>query len=193
MLHRLPASLGIALLVTVTGCSGAQESDLLGPEPSGGASSSTDTPATSTDQTTPAPGSGSSSEQPAPTAPSPTDPDTTPDPGTPKPACVAESVDNDEFKSADEFDSCISGKLIGRDVDYVSIVAPANATQVFINHTESGGKVSYKVFVNGFTASFTDTPPDEIPAIPNAKYTFKVETPYGSTGDRDWKLEVTFQ
>jgi hypothetical protein len=195
MLHRLPASLGIALLIAVAGCSGAEESELFGAEAKGGASSSTDTPATSTDSTTPAPGSGgsSSTEEPAPPAPTPTDPGTAPAPGTPKPVCVAESVDNDEFKSADAFDACITGKLTARDVDYVSIIAPATAKQVFIKHSESGGKVAYKVFVNGFTATFTDTPPDDLPAVPSAKYTFKVENAFGTTGDRDWKLEVSFQ
>ena len=38
-----------------------------------------------------------------------------------------------------------------------------------------------------------DTPPDEIPAVPNAKYTFKLEPTGGTIADRDWHLEVTFQ
>ena len=197
MLRGLTVSLGISLLISMSGCSGAEESDLFGPEASGGATAKTDTPATSTDSTTPAPatggGSSSSNGNDQPTAPGPSDPGTAPDPGTHKPVCAAESLDNDEFRKADDFDACIAGKLIGRDVDYVSIVAPANAKQVFIKHTETGGKVAYKMFVNGFTASFTDTVPDEIPAVPNAKYTFKLEATGGTTGDRDWQLEVTFQ
>lgn len=193
MLHRLGLSLGIPLLVAVTACSGAEESDLFGPEPSGGASAA---PGSSTDPTTPEPADGSGSSSPDGTdepAPSPSDPGTAPAPGAPKPVCAAESLDNDELRKADEFDACIAGKLIGKEVDYVSTVAPANAKQVFIKHTESGGKVAYRMFVNGFSASFTDTVPDEIPAVPNAKYTFKLEPTGGTIGDRDWQLEVTFQ
>lgn len=197
MLSRLSVSLGIVLLTAAAGCSGAEESDLLGPEASGGATASqNDTPATSTDSTTPSPGSGSAPSNPAepkPAEPTPTDPGTTPNPGPTKPACAAEGLDNNTFNQADVFDACIAGKLIDRDVDFVATVAPAGVKQVLIEHTESGGKVAYKVYVNGMSATFFDTPPDDLPAIPGAKYTFKVEKPYGATGDRDWQLKVTFQ
>jgi hypothetical protein len=198
MLRRLTVSLGIPLLIAVAGCGGAEESDLFGPEASGGnaPSSSSETPATSSDSTTPSPGSASSPStpgDPAPSDPKPGDPGTAPDPGTPQPVCAVEGLANDEFKTADDFDSCIAGKLIDKDIDYVSTVAPANAKQILIEHSESGGRVAYKVFVNGMSATFFDTPPDDLPAIAGAKYTFKVERPFGSTGDRDWQLKVTFQ
>jgi hypothetical protein len=198
MLHRLTVSLGISVLIAVAGCSGAEESDLFGPEASGGnaPSSSSDTPATSSDSTTPSPGTGSSPSapsDPAPADPKPSDPGTAPDPGTQQPVCAVEGLANDEFKNADAFASCISGKLIDKDVDYVSTVAPANAKQILIEHSEKGGKVAYKVYVNGMSATFFDTPPADLPAIGGAKYTFKVERPYGSTGDREWELKVTFQ
>lgn len=196
MLSRLSVSLGIVVLTAAAGCSGAEESDLLGPEASGGASASQNEPATSSDSTTPSPGSGSAPSNPgaeAPAEPAPTDPGTTPNPGPTKPVCAAEGLANDEFKTADAFDACIAGKLIDKDVDYVATVAPAGAKQVFIEHTESGGRVVYKVYVNGMSATFFDAPPDDFPAIPGAKYTFKVEKPYGATGDRDWQLKVTFQ
>jgi hypothetical protein len=193
MLPRLSISLGIVMLTAVAGCSGAEKSDLFGPEANGGgAASSQNEPATSSDSTTPSPGSTPSND-PAPSDPAPSDPDKAPNPGPTKPACAAEGLDNDEFKNADEFDACIAGSLIDRDVDYVSTVAPANAKQILIEHTESGGNVAYKVYVNGFSASFYDEPPDDLPAIAGAKYTFKVERPYGATGDRDWQLKVTFQ
>jgi hypothetical protein len=198
MLRRLTVSLGIPLLIAVAGCSGAEESDLFGPEASGGGApaSSSDTPATSSDSTTPSPGSESSSPapgDPAPADPKPGDPGTAPSPGTPQPVCAVEGLANDEFKTADAFDSCIAGKLIDKDVDYVATVAPANAKQILIEHSETGGRVAYKVFVNGMSATFFDTPPDDLPAIPGAKYTFKVERPFGATGNRDWQLKVTFQ
>lgn len=184
------------MLIAVTGCSGAEQSDLFLPEASGGGASSSrsDTPATNSDSTTPSPGSASPSEpgDPGPSDPAPSDPGTAPNPGPTKPVCAAEGLDNDEFKTADAFDSCIAGELSDRDVDFASIVAPANAKQILIEHTESGGKVAYKVYVNGMSASFFDAPPDDLPAIPGAKYTFKVERPYGSTGDREWQLKVTF-
>jgi hypothetical protein len=197
MLPRLALSLGTVMLVAVTGCGGAEESDLFGPESGGGTPSSPDeTPATSSDSTTPSPGSGSTPSDPgdpAPGVPTPSDPGSAPDPGPTKPVCAAEGLDNDEFKKADAFDSCIAGKLIDKDVDFVATVAPAGAKQVFIEHSESGGRVAYKVYVNGMSATFFDTPPDDLPAIPGATYTFKVEKPYGATSDRDWQLKVTFQ
>lgn len=188
------------MLIAVAGCGGAEESDLFGPEASGAntPSSASDTPASSTDSTTPSPGSSSSSSTPSPSDPAPADPKpgdpgTAPNPGTPQPTCAVEGLANDEFKLADEFDSCIAGKLIDKDVDFVSTVAPANAKQILIEHSEKGGKVAYKVFVNGMSATFFDTPPADLPAIGGAKYTFKVERPFASTGDREWELKVTFQ
>ena len=201
MLRCLTASLGISVLIAVSGCGGAEESDLFGPEASGAnaPSSASDTPASSTDSTTPSPGTGSSpspsdpSDPNAPSDPKPADPGTAPDPGTQQPVCAVEGLANDEFKTADAFDSCIAGKLIDKDVDYVSTVAPPNAKQILIEHSEKGGKVAYKVFVNGMSATFFDTPPADLPAIGGAKYTFKVERPWGSSGDREWELKVTFQ
>lgn len=194
MLRRLVPSLGIPLLLAATACSGAEESDLFGPEANGPQASQADSPETSADSTTPGPASGGGAKGTEPAAaPAPGDPGTAPDPGTPKPVCAAESLDNDELRKADEFDACIAGKLVGKDIDYVAIVAPPNAKQVFIKHTETGGKVAYKMFVNGFSASFTDAPPEEIPAIPNARYTFKLEPAGGTIADREWQLEVTFQ
>lgn len=179
----------------VAACSGAEESDLFGADGNakgnGGASGATnETPATTSDSTTPSPGSETPAKPNAPPVPGGGDPGTKP--GDPTPACAAEGLANDEFKSADVFDSCIAGKLVARDVDFVTTTAPADAKQIFIKHAESGGKVAYRVFVNGFSASFTDNPPDSIPAVANAKYTFKVE-PSGTAGDRTWQLEVSFQ
>lgn len=112
----------------------------------------------------------------------------------PAPACASESEPNDSLQAADTFKSCITGGLKGRDVDFVSTVAPATTKQVAIAHGESGGKVSYRVFVNGVPyPSFTEDPPSSLPATPNATYTFQIQPTGQSTGDRSWKLEVTFQ
>lgn len=198
MLRRLSVSLGITLLIAVTGCSGAESSDLFGPEAAGGAGAgdqqATDTPAASTDSTTPSTGDDGAPTQQDPPAPTPRDPGTGPgtDPDPQKPTCAAEGLSNDSFQNADKFDSCIAGKLIGKDIDFVTITAPMNVSKIFIDHSESGGNVAYKVFVNGFSATFTDTPPADLMAFPGAKYTFKVE-PSGSLGDRSWELKVTFQ
>lgn len=202
MLRCLTVSLGISVLMTVAGCGGAEESDLFGPEASGASapsSSSNDGTATSSESTTPSPGTGSSpspsqpSDPAGPSDPKPADPGSAPNPGTQQPVCAVEGLANDEFKTADAFDSCISGKLSDKDVDFVSTVAPANAKQILIEHSEKGGKVAYKVYVNGMSATFFDTPPADLPAIGGAKYTFKVERPVASTGDREWELKVTFQ
>ena len=161
---------------------------------SGAGAAQGNTPATSSDSTTPGTGSTPSNPgDPASTDPQPSDPGSTPAPGPTKPVCAAEGLDNDESKNADVFGSCIAGQLVDEDIDYVTTTAPAGVKQILIEHTESGGTVAYKVYVNGFSASFYDTPPDDLPAIPGAKYTFKAARPYGATGDRDWQLKVTFQ
>lgn len=186
-------------LVVVTACTGAASSDLFDetaeqaptdPAPSsadpGSSSSGTSSSSSSSSSSS---GGGSSSGTTSSGGPSK-------DAGSPPPApaCASESEPNDSLQAADTFKSCITGGLKGRDVDFVSTVAPATTKQVAIAHGESGGKVSYRVFVNGVPyPSFTEDPPSSLPATPNATYTFQIQPTGQSTGDRSWKLEVTFQ
>lgn len=115
-------------------------------------------------------------------------------PPPPPPECLDEKEPNDAFNKANTFTSCITGKVKGRDVDYVQIVAPKNAAELAIDHSESGGKVAYRVFVDGVPyPAFTNDAPDALPATPGATYTVQIQPAGGTAGDRTWKLEVSFQ
>lgn len=198
-------SLTALALFFVTACTGAASSDLFDPateqEPTDPAPASAD-PGSSSSSGSSSGGTSSSSSSTSSSSGGSSSGSTssggTKDAGAPpppKPSCASESEPNDSFQSADAFTACIQGVLKGRDIDYVSTVAPATTKQISIVHNESGGKVAYRVLVNGVPyPSFTDEPPPSIPATPNATYTFQLQ-PSGqsTTGDRTWKLEVSFQ
>lgn len=195
-------NLSVLALLFVTACTGAASSDLFEPvtdqeaptDPSPAAadpeSSSGGTSGGSTSSSSSSGGGSSSGTTSSGGA--------TKDAGAPPPPppkCASESEPNDGFQAADTFTACIEGTLKGRDIDYVSTVAPGATKKISILHNESGGKVAYRVYVNGVPyPSFTEEPPASIPATPNAKYTFQLQ-PSGqsTTGDRTWKLEVSFQ
>jgi hypothetical protein len=194
-----PRRLSFIALALLTACSGAASSDLFDPtsdpaasqpppgeadpgSPSGGSTSSTSSSG--------APGTKDPGDPPP---PDPTDPTDPPDPSDP-PACAVESEPNNGFASANAFDGCITGTLKPRDVDYLSTIAPAGVTSIAIKHSETGGTVAYRVFVDGVAYPvFTGEPPDSIPAKPNEKYVFQVQPAGTSTKDRTYELEVSFQ
>lgn len=192
-------NLSALALLFATACTGAASSDLF--DPVTDQEAPTDPPPASADPgstSTGSSGSTSSSSSSSSSSGGSTSSSggTSKDAGTPPPApsCASESEPNDSIQAADTFKSCIAGGLKGREVDFVSTVAPATTKQVSIVHTESGGKVAYKVYVNGVPyPSFTDEPPASLPATPNATYTFQIQPTGQSTGDRTWKLEVSFQ
>lgn len=190
-------------LLVVAGCSGATETELFGPatqdrsttEPTG---SSGDTGAATGEsgQATP-----STSSDPAP----PTkqgdengnakgDSQTPPPPPPPTSSCVAEIEPNDGPELANAFTSCFSGALKRGDLDYARIVAPANATTMKIEHTEDGGSVWYRIYVNGTPyPAFTGQAPSYIPAIAGARYDFEMSPSTMGGGNRSYQLNVTFE
>jgi hypothetical protein len=178
MLRTILLSASLAVLVA---CSGASSSDLF--DPVGSETSGTETAPGST--TTPV-GNGS-------TPPPPPDPGMPPAP--PKPECKAEVETNDEIKHANPFDACFTGKVSGADTDYAAITAPTTATKVAIEHESAGGKVAYRIFINGVgaTSAFTGDPPD-ITVIPGATYQFQMRTsPSNATTERTYVLRVRFE
>ena len=196
-------SLGLLLL---TGCAGATASDLFAPvteapsatEPEGdrpadeGSSGGTGTPTGE-----PGGGGSESTSSGSPLPPDPTADAGTDDASTPLPSsCATESEPNDSLLGADPFDRCIRGGLpAADDDDFAKTTAPPGAVKKLVIKTEqSGGKVSYRLFVNGAPVmSFTDDPPESLPTIPGATYAFRMQPAGDAPGPRAWKLEVAFE
>lgn len=204
----VPRHLSVLALLLVTACTGAASSELFDPvsdersptepsspgaDPGSSSSGSSSGGATSSSSSSSSSSSGGSSS--GSTSSGGTQKDAGPPPPPPPPACQSESEPNDSMQNADVFKSCVTGVIKGRDIDYLSTVAPATAKQIGIVHNETGGKIAYRVFVNGVPyPAFTDEPPASIPAVPNATYVFQLQ-PSGqsTTGDRTYELEVSFQ
>jgi hypothetical protein len=182
MLRAMFVSIPVALLAA---CSGASPSDLFDPV----SSESSGTEAAPGSAATPVGGGASTSP--------PTAPLGTPDAGMPppKPSCTDEGASNDTLAKATPFDACLTGKVAAADIDYGAIVAPKSATKIAIDHEEVGGKVSFRIFINGVAATpaFTGDPPD-IAVIPGATYQFQMRTsPTNSAGERTYVLRVRFE
>lgn len=81
------------------------------------------------------------------------------------------------------------------DHDYASISAPLNAKRIEIAHTEAGGGVQYRIYINDVAyKSFTGDAPDFIPVFGGATYSFEVSA-YGGkeTANRTYELHVKFE
>jgi hypothetical protein len=109
---------------------------------------------------------------------------------TPTAKCTQEDEPNNDQRNATEFDTSICGKIDGNgDTDYASFEVPEDALNVTFKHTETGGKATYRFFLNGLQVS--QSADDELRALPGATYTVQVR---GQNGDRpSYQLDVTFQ
>lgn len=202
------AKVSIVVLLLVAACSGANETELFGPTKQGGsgatpiggssgddgASSSSSSGGSSSDGT-----SSSSSSTSSSSSSSSSGGDTGKDAGAappppPAPACTAEIEPNNEADRATLFTSCIEGTLKKSDIDYAEIVAPAQTTKLSIAHEETGGKVSYRVFINGLPfPAFTGDAPEYIPAVTSATYRIQMQPSGTGSGTRTYRLAVTFE
>ena len=80
------------------------------------------------------------------------------------------------------------------DHDYASISAPLDAKRVEIEHTETGGDVEYRMYINGVAfKSFSDDAPDFIPVFGGATYSFEMSASGKETANRTYELHVTFE
>ncbi len=155
-------------LVVLVACSGAKETELSVPAPPSGATSIG--------------GSGEADKAAGAAAP------------PPPASCTMEVEPNNEAHRATRFAACIDGSLKKSDVDFVEIVAPARTTKVSIAHEESGGKVSYRVYIDGMPLSaFTGDAPDYIPAVASATYRFQIQPSGAGGGARTYRLDVSFE
>lgn len=192
------AKVSVLCLLLVAACSGADETELFGVPPqesnpttpiggsSDAGSSSSSDGSSSGGETTNGGGSGGSSSSSGATSE---------DAGTPPPpACAIEVEPNGSAGSATPFTSCIDGSLKKGDVDFVEIKAPAQATKIAIGHTETGGKVSYRVYINGMPfPAFTGDAPDYIPGVTSATYRFQIQPSGNANGTRTYRLTVSFE
>lgn len=188
-------------LGAVAACSGAKETELFGPPAQGaagttpiGGSSDEDAGSASSGEhaggenggasggSSSSSGGGASKDAGAPPPPPPSGP-----------ICTAEVEPNNEGDRATPFMACVTGTLKKSDVDFVEIFAPANASKVVITHEETGGKVSYRVYINGLPfPSFTGDAPDYIPAVTGATYRFQLQPSGSGSAMRSYRLSVSF-
>ena len=149
---------------------------------SGGSSSSSSSTSSSSSSSS---SGGSGAPQPGPSADAGGPP--------PPPACTAEAEPNDEPANTNWFTECFTGSVKRDDHDNASISAPTTAKRVVITHTETGGDVQYRIYINGVALkSFTGDPPDFIPVFGGATYSFEMSA-VGGNGNRTYELHVTFE
>jgi hypothetical protein len=127
-----------------------------------------------------------------------------PSPPTPPaaPGCSADVEPNDTADHATVFMSCITGELASsKDVDFFRIVAPAKVAKMVVKHTETKGKVLYRVSRDVglplvFSTSFTEDAP-AMQSTPGAVYVFRLSFPGGNEGkgggERPYDLQVSFE
>ena len=114
-------------------------------------------------------------------------------PPPPPRGCVAESEPNDDDDEANTFTSCFAGALARSDLDYATIVAPPDAKRIEIEHTENGGRVWYRVYVDGFALpAFDEDMPAYVPAVAGATYLIQMSPARGGSANRTYELHVTF-
>ena len=79
------------------------------------------------------------------------------------------------------------------DLDYATFVAPPDAKKIEIKHTEDGGRVWYRVYVDGFALpAFDEDMPAYVPAVAGATYLIQMSPARGGSANRTYELHVTF-
>jgi hypothetical protein len=186
---RSARALSLAALVLV-GCSGAAGSDLFAADQT--ATSPTDPSPTGTGTTTPEPTPplpDGGTIDPPPVVPDAGRPDVDP----PTPTCTPEAEPNNDLAHATPFTASFCGKIAGsNDVDFGRFVVPQNAKSMAISHSENGGKVNYRYYLNGQLLALSDS----IDAIPGATYTVQIKLATGSgngNGTPSYQLDVAFK
>lgn len=176
-------------LAALTGCAGARETEFL--DPYTGTTSDEATEKSGRTDVDPAPagttGSAIDDDDDVPPVAPPTI-----SPGT-NPTCALENDDNDDPERATPFASCIQGSVEGRDEDFLTVTAPADAKQIRISHTEQG-RVLYRLEDNllGYTMNLADDLP--LPIEGGETFVFRVTTvPGDRDGARTYELRVDFE
>jgi len=107
---------------------------------------------------------------------------------------MSEKEPNDGPELTEWFTECFSGSLKRGDIDYASISAPQNAKRINIKHSETGGEVRYRLYINGLQfGSFSDEAPALIPMFAGGTYSFEMSPNGGNSGTRNYELHVTFE
>lgn len=185
---------------SVTGCSGATDTELLdGPPSTANLPAATDSPggsSTKEDESTSAPKpSGTAGEAPA--VPGE-------EPQAPKPACESEIEGNDSELEPNTLSKCVRGKLGGgRDVDFFRVAAPENAKKMLLGHTRDGGRVAIRVTEEGafifgavHDVDTDDDEPAEIDVKGGARYLVRVSGGGGGNNGGNspsYELDVAFE
>jgi hypothetical protein len=197
-------SLSIVALLLASACSGATSTELFDQvgsdsvpaapivgrdDPTEGSSSSSSSGGASSSSTSSSTSSSGSSGTPQP-GPSP-------DAGAPPapPGCVAEVEPNEGPAKTNWFTACFTGSVKRDDHDYASISAPITAKRIDIKHTESGGDVEYRIYINDVAyKTFSNEPPDFVPVFGGATYSFEMSVSGNrETANRTYQLDVSFE
>lgn len=137
-----------AVCLLVAGCSGATETEFFEPRTDDNRASPSPSSAPPPAAPTPPPPSPSGTGATEPTEPGRTDPTKGGD------KCLPEAEPNDALEKATVFTQTLCGTLSPADpIDWVAFVAPADAKAIRVSHKESGGKVGYRVYINGALAA----------------------------------------
>jgi len=184
MSSRSARALPLAALVLVS-CSGAAGSDLFAADET--AAAPTDPAPTGTGTAHPVPPlTEAGTPEPPPVVPDAGRPDVDP----PTPTCTPESEPNNDVAHATAFTGSFCGKIAGaNDVDFGRFLVPQNAKTMAITHAESGGKVSYRYYLNGQLLPLSES----IEAIPGAAYTVQIKLANGNGNTPSYQLDVAFK
>jgi len=108
----------------------------------------------------------------------------------PTPTCTPEAEPNNDLAHATPFVGSFCGKIgSGNDVDFGSFVVPPNAKSIVISHSENGGKVNYRYYLNGRLLAASDP----IDAVPGATYAVQIKPGNGGSDSPSYKLDVAFK
>jgi hypothetical protein len=185
-----------ACCFAVPSCTGAAETDVLGPL----ATEPTPPPFPSDDATDPATSAPTKPKADAGAAPKNDDDAKGKGPRRAEPSCPAEKEDNGSEAKANALVDCVRGTLAGsNDKDFFRLPVSRDG-HLLIAHNEKNGRVQYKVTeengqpVTGLNVTFSDRAPD-ITVQANKAYFFQLSFPdlSGGDGPRQYEFTITLQ
>ena len=189
------------VLLGAVACSGAADSDLLGPA-SSGTSPPSDASSRGADSPSAAKGGAQQTGAPAsvPTAaptpaPAPTGTQAPPPPpGDPPAACTPEAEPNDGLQRATPFTSSICGVVDKSiDVDFVEIEAPPNAHKLKFQATETTGRLSYRIFEDGGLRVQNAPASTTLTVDPGSTYAIRVTAGQIGLDKIPYEIKVSFE
>lgn len=174
--------------ILLAGCSGAGNEDLFAPSPGQSVAATDPTPSNPATPPAAPPDQGSSSSPPPQSGGQ--DPQKNDPPPPAEPTCTPESEPNDTIKAATPFKTSFCGQLTTKgDVDNAKVTAPDSAKRIKYNVTSNDGRVTLRVFADGFPIILDN---GSMPVMPGSVYTFQISQS-SSGGHPTYEVDVTFE